>query len=470
MEDDEYDIRLNYSYTFAAYYAVSQKNYKKFCSIVDRDDFDINQIGEDGRTLLMDLATGPNSHKFGKKLLEDGADVHVKDKFGYSFLHLAARAKRVDNVKLGQLVIETGADVDCQDGAGVTPLYLACQEGNQKWIYMLLYYGANATLSTSAGVTPVCVLFEQSKQDDQNVLWDILYAHTFDSPLVSVSLSTLVAAMWRDSPLFLRLVKNALNVSCNEDDVDYFCKYLGDFKDKHVKLLLEKFDYVVENLLDMTDLFDVVLKQVTSTNKQEMFKILDTLLSSKNVSKLIHSTVSTSTVSRYLQEFASADLEDEIQKRIFVMLSYGLDVSVKDLDTVYRHYGFCDLFKTMLQMDLISVHEQDILSSVRLYYDLSLSIEDCCDDVLSVSDLLCYFNHPKLKEMCLSTSEDLELKRKVSEMCEVPFLVELSRNVARKYVISRYQIGTCKQFHAVLNGLPIDRVTKSIIALERKIY
>jgi hypothetical protein len=55
-------------------------------------------------------------------------------------------------------------------------------------------------------------------------------------------------------------------------------------------------------------------------------------------------------------------------------------------------------------------------------------------------------------------------------MPEVASLVELSRNAARKFIVKSYNIKNSSQFYTALDELPIGKMNKNIIALEKKLY
>ena len=63
-----------------------------------------------------------------KNLIKKGADVHAKDRFEDTPLHIAS--KRKSNVEMAKLLIEKGANVYAKDNKGVTSLDYARKTGN----------------------------------------------------------------------------------------------------------------------------------------------------------------------------------------------------------------------------------------------------------------------------------------------------------------------------------------------------
>lgn len=85
-------------------------------------------------------------------LLESGADIHAKDKNGFSILMHAARTGNVTVVKT---LVSHGADVNVKSPKGVTPLYAAAINGHNGIIEFLLSQGADIDERLYDGETPL---------------------------------------------------------------------------------------------------------------------------------------------------------------------------------------------------------------------------------------------------------------------------------------------------------------------------
>ena len=85
-------------------------------------------------------------------LLDAGADVHARDKDGYTPLHRAAASDRDD---LAALLIAHGADVDARSDEDRTPLHFAAEQGHTAVVELLLEKGADINAETKDRRTPL---------------------------------------------------------------------------------------------------------------------------------------------------------------------------------------------------------------------------------------------------------------------------------------------------------------------------
>ena len=80
--------------------------------------------------------------------LDKGVDVNVKDRFGFTPLHLAATKE------IAELLINEDADVNAKD-KGWTPLYHAAWRGHKEVAELLIAKGADVNMKDVEGVTPL---------------------------------------------------------------------------------------------------------------------------------------------------------------------------------------------------------------------------------------------------------------------------------------------------------------------------
>ena len=96
-----------------------RKDYIKFIKLVDHLNFSLKY----GHLELVKL------------LFEDGLDIHAKDEYGYTLLHLAAWK---GHKEITELLIEKGSDVNDKNKYGSSALHLAAENGDLKLVELLL--------------------------------------------------------------------------------------------------------------------------------------------------------------------------------------------------------------------------------------------------------------------------------------------------------------------------------------------
>jgi Txe/YoeB family toxin of Txe-Axe toxin-antitoxin module len=91
-------------------------------------------------------------------LVKKGADVNARDNKGFTPLHWAVSAKRLENVKV---LMKEGAEVNATEG--ITPLHLACMVWAERIIKELVKGGAAVNQPDKFGNAPMYWLMENEK-------------------------------------------------------------------------------------------------------------------------------------------------------------------------------------------------------------------------------------------------------------------------------------------------------------------
>jgi ankyrin repeat protein len=145
---------------------------------------DVNQTSEFGWTPLL-TATQNRYYQLGKFFLERGADPNIANKGGWNPLYIATdnrnieggdyptRKPDMDHLDFIKLLIERGANVNARMASstetrtvfthqwlyeeGATPFLRASQSGDMALLKLLLEHGADPTINTDTGVTPLMV-------------------------------------------------------------------------------------------------------------------------------------------------------------------------------------------------------------------------------------------------------------------------------------------------------------------------
>lgn len=109
---------------------------------------DINAVGRNGRTLLIHAALY-NRIDVASYLLENGADILIKDANGFTALHAAVNSRSYEITK--KLLVH-GAPVNMKDNFGNVPLMRASQF-DLEIITLLLDYGADCMMKNNFEVS-----------------------------------------------------------------------------------------------------------------------------------------------------------------------------------------------------------------------------------------------------------------------------------------------------------------------------
>ncbi|KAJ3646787.1 hypothetical protein Zmor_024359 [Zophobas morio] len=150
---------------------------------------------------------------------------------------------------------------------------------------------------------------------------------------------------------------------------------------------------------------------------------------------------------------------------------YGLKPSSKLLDSVYRKYDYCELFRILLHIADIEEPQLNCWpwSFIQVNFDLGQRpLSTYTDD--DIQCLLNYFANTKLISKLVKKIElSDETLEKLKNHPRLPSLTEMARDTFRSYFISTFQITTTKML-SLVNALPISRTHKKIITFETKLY
>jgi len=103
-------------------------------------------------SLLLFSAADENCTELATALLDYGASVDARDRFGARPLSHAARSGHLEMV---DLLLARGAPIDARNLAGATALYFAAERGHVAVAQRLVERGADVKLTGRSGVSPV---------------------------------------------------------------------------------------------------------------------------------------------------------------------------------------------------------------------------------------------------------------------------------------------------------------------------
>ena len=126
---------------------------------------DINEKGYETRATALIVATISQSFESVNFLLQNGADVNLRDMFGFTALHHAVYDRRIDLVKL---IVEVGkANIEARDNFGTTAFIISSLKNSLE--VMKFLFGNNADINAQSKVG-FSALFFASKHGFLNIV------------------------------------------------------------------------------------------------------------------------------------------------------------------------------------------------------------------------------------------------------------------------------------------------------------
>lgn len=138
--------------------AVKSRNYLQDKKINDvlvalENGANVNVKDKDGWTPLH-WAASRGLNETCNILIQHGANVKVRDKYGISPFSTAINSGRMDTI---DILLNAGADIniDYNNSDGSTALCGACENNDKKFVTFLLERGANPNISDKTGISPL---------------------------------------------------------------------------------------------------------------------------------------------------------------------------------------------------------------------------------------------------------------------------------------------------------------------------
>ena len=127
-------------------------------------------------SLILFSAADANCTALATQLLDFGASVDARDRFGAKPLSHAARFGHLEMV---DLLLARGAPVDARNLSGATALYFAAERGHATVVRRLIERGASVGLTGRSGISPVAA----AAYAGNDAIVDALIAHGADERL-----------------------------------------------------------------------------------------------------------------------------------------------------------------------------------------------------------------------------------------------------------------------------------------------
>lgn len=128
----------------------------------------VNEFAEDGFTPL-GLACYFGRFEVARCLVLKGADVNLPSNNGFNVfpIHSAAAGDYTD---IARMLIDNGANVNVKQQAGATPLHSAAQNGNLELLILLLEHGAEINIRMEGGKFPADLAREKGFTEIADIL------------------------------------------------------------------------------------------------------------------------------------------------------------------------------------------------------------------------------------------------------------------------------------------------------------
>ncbi|KAJ8951198.1 hypothetical protein NQ314_007699 [Rhamnusium bicolor] len=407
-----------------------------------------------------------------KRLIEARANTNLQNYEDITPLHLS-----VKHPDLVHMLILHGAYLDATDYSGDTPLHDATAEECLETVCMLLYYNADVNIKGVNNLTPFMKALIAKNVEIQAALLE--YVDDFNVETLD-HISTLMLALSNKSPFVEEIINGGadVNYAYGYDLVDAFSVCLQVPNPRNFRLVWERLKYDGD---DMS--LGSVLWRISGTLRKEHFKqYIDIIIESDNMFQVVDSISNAEdfymVIVRFCDFFHQLSIE-QLTKLMCRLLTHGYVVTSFDMSKVFLHFGYCELFKILLHMDIKFIGRRPPDTS-RLIYDVKTKAYVLLDQLVTVINieylhnaiyqLLDYCIYPKLVRAYLDLNRDDYVTFKILHLPRVPSLLELSRNRARDYIIDKFQINSSCQFYTFINYLDISPVYKKILSFEKVIY
>ena len=256
----------------------TMKNGTKDLEDLLREEININEFGQNGRTPLMETCRHNADPTIVHFLLQNGADVKKRNKSGETALILLGRSQKssqdIENV-LCEL-LNHGADINESDNEGYTGLYYASLNlSNPEIIDVFLWHGAELYQPNHKGITPaerICLSAKEAKHVE-NCLNNVKDVQYMFSLFISNGRMSAFSDGWNKESVencIKIFLQKGLNINYQDNEgmtpLMYFCKNNSkDIPEPAKSCLFKKIMYR-PNLDTAAEVIKILIKNGAKTN------------------------------------------------------------------------------------------------------------------------------------------------------------------------------------------------------------
>ena len=254
------------------------KNGTKDLEDLLREEININEFGQNGRTPLMEVCRHNAAPTIVRFLLQNGADVKKRGRGGETALILLGHSQKssqdIDSV-LCEL-LNHGADINESDNEGCTGLYYASLNlSNPEIIDVFLWHGAELYQPNHKGITPaerICLSAKEAKHVE-NCLNNVKDVQYMFSLFISNGRMSAFSDGWNKESVencIKIFLQKGLNINYQDNEgmtpLMYFCKNNSkDIPEPAKSCLFKKIMYR-PNLDTVAEVIKILIKNGAKTN------------------------------------------------------------------------------------------------------------------------------------------------------------------------------------------------------------
>lgn len=421
-------------------------------------------------------------YELAEKLIIAGANPNVTDNSGVTPLHLA-----VCYPHIAHLLIEHGSNVDSIDLFDQTPLHCAVEFHCLETVCVLMYHNADTSITNTNNYTPFMMALDKKNVEIQEILFE--YVDDYDTTTNDNNLSVLGLALINDSPFTEEIIIRGADVNNVNRHINgaffltlHYSRLRSRVNLNTFRLIWDRMDYQpVEKISVLGSLFLLEIKLFHG--------IIDIFINSNRSAIIAESVSQADDFSSFIVKCIEHHLPLEKFSALFLMmLSHGYTPSENDLTIIFNHWGYCEIFRILLHMDIRRNTTFSSLDKIptKLIYQVKFSTkrlldrlvamietESYCQDALMamvVFRILDYCVYPPLMAAYSNMKKTDCVMLKINSLPKVPSLVELARNTTREHIKKTFNVTSSCQLYTLINNLDIASNYKKILTFESVIY
>lgn len=424
------------------------------------EDDIVNRRNFYGETALFQAVKRGHLHLV-EKLTKANANVNLSNSEDISPLHISVKYP-----KIAHLLVQSGAKINAVDYSGETPLHEAVNEKCVETVCMLLFYNADANVASDNQITPFMKSIIMEDIEIQVILLD--YVDDFNM-LSREGMTILNLALSHDCPHVKEIIDRGADVNYEHSILNTFLVCLQvpnvnnfrfiwqDFKYQKMYSEMSYLELLIHNL-DNDDIYNYLRVIINSDNLAPIFVGFDFSPFYNFLKERVHN------------RHVWLPITSEI---LCLYLCHGNALNGDLICQLYELFGYNDLLRICLHMD-IQESSSDNISMATILYNTKLTVDHF---KYLVSNQIRNFEFGSLKQFLpyirigtLSLSCTREYENTYENICQLPSLLEMSRNATRDYLVTKFKLYSSKQYYLFVKHLPIITVYKDILMFRRPVY